>query len=132
VSRGASVDLTLDRDDFTANESSVFVAPGTPGNLVATDNRFTANRTWGLFLENTFPAGALVARNRFTGNDGGGLHLLGTAPSNGPLASGVTVQGNVATGNHGIGIEAPLSIDGGGNRARGNGADPQCVGVVCR
>jgi hypothetical protein len=36
-----------------------------------------------------------------------------------------------AVRNTGWGIYAPNAVDGGGNVARGNGNEPQCVGVVC-
>ncbi|TQL01901.1 hypothetical protein [Cellulomonas sp. SLBN-39] len=45
--------------------------------------------------------------------------------------AGMKVGGNTATGNTGRGIHAPGAQDLGGNTARGNGTEPQCVGVVC-
>ncbi len=41
------------------------------------------------------------------------------------------VTGNAAAFNAGHGIEAYCCVDGGGNRARGNRENPQCVGVAC-
>jgi hypothetical protein len=47
-------------------------------------------------------------------------------------APGTFVRGNIATGNDGLGINAVKAvIDGGNNRASGNGDPRQCVGVVC-
>lgn len=43
----------------------------------------------------------------------------------------VGVGGNDVRGSTGWGIYAPGATDLGGNRAGGNGSDPQCVGVVC-
>ncbi|WP_199421553.1 right-handed parallel beta-helix repeat-containing protein [Actinotalea solisilvae] len=43
----------------------------------------------------------------------------------------VEVQGNAANHNGGQGIVVPHATDLGGNTARGNGVEPQCVGVVC-
>ena len=44
-----------------------------------------------------------------------------------------TVTDNVADSNTGLGINAAeWTIDGGGNRAAGNGDSRQCVGVGCR
>ena len=44
-----------------------------------------------------------------------------------------TVTANTANDNGELGIEAvPGVVDGGGNRARGNGDPRQCVGVTCR
>ncbi|NKY39381.1 right-handed parallel beta-helix repeat-containing protein [Cellulomonas septica] len=39
---------------------------------------------------------------------------------------------NTANYNRGWGIHAPGVVDGGGNKAKGNGNQPQCVGVVCK
>ena len=47
--------------------------------------------------------------------------------------SGSTLTRNEANDNGDLGIEATsATIDGGGNRAAGNGNAAQCVGVVCR
>jgi parallel beta-helix repeat protein len=46
---------------------------------------------------------------------------------------GATVTGNTANDNGDLGIEAPPStIDGGGNRASGNGNPLQCTNVFCQ
>jgi hypothetical protein len=43
-----------------------------------------------------------------------------------------TLTKNVANDNADLGIEAiPGAIDGGGNKASGNGNPAQCVGVAC-
>jgi hypothetical protein len=41
------------------------------------------------------------------------------------------VRANVANYNGDLGIEVIGSIDGGGNRARGNGNPLQCLNVEC-
>jgi hypothetical protein len=47
--------------------------------------------------------------------------------------SGASLTRNEANGNGDLGIEAvPATIDGGGNRATGNGNPAQCIGVQCR
>ena len=47
--------------------------------------------------------------------------------------SGSTLTRNEANDNGDLGIEAvPATIDGRGNRARGNGNPAQCLGVTCR
>jgi parallel beta-helix repeat protein len=47
-------------------------------------------------------------------------------------ARGNELRGNMANANSGHGITAVRgTIDGGGNRARGNRRNPQCVGVRC-
>ena len=46
--------------------------------------------------------------------------------------AGTVVKKNRADGNGDVGIAAVVgTVDGGGNRARGNGGPEQCVGVVC-
>jgi len=48
-------------------------------------------------------------------------------------APGTIVRGNAANNNGDLGIEAVAgTIDGGANKARGNGNPLQCVSVVCR
>ena len=44
----------------------------------------------------------------------------------------MSIGGNSARNNTGWGINAPGATDLGGNTARHNGNEPQCVGVVCR
>jgi hypothetical protein len=48
-------------------------------------------------------------------------------------APGTTVTRNVANANRALGIFAvPGVVDGGGNRAAGNGDPAKCVGISCR
>jgi hypothetical protein len=42
------------------------------------------------------------------------------------------LEKNTANYNAGWGIHAPGVVDGGGNKAKANGNQPQCVGVVCK
>jgi hypothetical protein len=45
----------------------------------------------------------------------------------------VTLTRNVANDNGNLGIQAePSVIDGGGNKAKGNGNPLQCVNVFCK
>jgi hypothetical protein len=47
-------------------------------------------------------------------------------------APGTTLAGNLAAHNHDLGIEAvPGVVDGGGNRAWGNGNPVQCTNISC-
>lgn len=55
-----------------------------------------------------------------------------TVPASLPGRGGLTVLRNRALFNADLGIEAPGVVDGGGNRAVGNGDPRQCVGVDCR
>ena len=47
------------------------------------------------------------------------------------LFSSPTLTSNLVLENAELGIDSPVAIDGGGNRAGGNGDPLQCVGVVC-
>ena len=67
--------------------------------------------------------GALVERNVSNGHLDDGI---------GVQSPGVVIAHNTANDNLDLGIEAvPGVIDGGGNRASGNGNPLQCVNVVC-
>ena len=107
-------------------------------------NAFVRNKT-GLDLEDGF---GTIYRNSFIGNGVG----LASANYSDPFAiatieqnvafyngDGFSITGvgdqlksNTANKNHRWGISAPNAIDLGGNRAAGNGNNPQCVGIVCR
>jgi hypothetical protein len=96
------------------------------------DNWFIANRGPGLAFgpwmrrANGFDPWE-IRRNRFIGNGGDGVDIdaRGTAEEN------LTFADNVAEGNAGQGFVTAGVVDGGGNRARSNGGEPQCVGVSC-
>jgi parallel beta-helix repeat protein len=69
--------------------------------------------------------GTLIQQNTATGNgdDGIGIGLHAERP---------TIRNNTASNNHDYGIQAtPDTVDGGGNKARGNGAADQCEDVTC-
>ena len=67
--------------------------------------------------------GAVIERNLATGNADDGLDVKdGTAD----------VSGNVANQNGDYGIEAVPGVDGGGNKASGNGNPAQCLNVRCK
>ena len=47
-------------------------------------------------------------------------------------AASTTITKNTAVRNTNLGIFAPGALDGGGNKARGNGNPARCIGVVCK
>jgi parallel beta-helix repeat protein len=70
------------------------------------------------------PRGTVIRRNRVigAGDDGFGVE-----------SSRTTLTRNVARNNHNLGINAVEGvIDGGGNRASGNGDARQCLNVACQ
>jgi large repetitive protein len=76
---------------------------------------------------NPAPDGGIVSDNDSSGNNcctnGTGFQIIG---------SGILVTDNTANNNAQYGINtAPGTIDGGGNRASGNGNAQQCVNVTC-
>jgi hypothetical protein len=70
---------------------------------------------------------ALIDRNRSERNGDDGIDVDVTSPT-------VTVSNNFASFNGDLGIEAEPTpaIDGGGNRANGNGNPAQCLNVRCK
>jgi hypothetical protein len=87
------------------------------GNVLLDDHRDD-----GLIVD-PLSTGTRLIRNRSTGfvDDGIDVDAVGTY-----------LEGNRANDNGDLGIEAvPGVVDGGGNRASGNGNGLQCTGVVC-
>ena len=83
------------------------------------DNRFVRNDV--AFVGISDWATVTIEGNEFRRNGDGILSV----------ADGSAVGGNTAVRNERWGIHAPNAVDLGGNRAWGNGNEPQCVGVVC-
>ena len=106
------------------------------------DARFSGGRRQRVQGQRRERAGDRRQRQRAVQVSGNVFKANGFAPgshvdaSGNPLTSGVwagsgTFTGNRAIGNAGHGIEAYGVTDGGANTAKGNGAEPQCIGVVC-
>lgn len=108
-----------------------------------TGNTFTSN---GVGVVGGFELDLRLERSTFrdngtgytTDSDGGPVDTLvrNTFVHNGDAivsdAAELALGRNTANANSGWGIHAPNATDLGGNRAAGNGNDPQCVGVVCQ
>ena len=122
-----SVRTTVDQNTVNAT------GPG-PGICVAhldaptppKDNRITGNITTSKnadgILVDPDATGTLLLRNLAVHSDDG-IDVR---------ASGTTVTLNIANANHNLGIAAvPGVIDGGRNRAAGNGNPAQCINIVC-
>ncbi|ADG75779.1 hypothetical protein Cfla_2896 [Cellulomonas flavigena DSM 20109] len=132
------------RSTFVRNDIGVdsYWVLSIPNELVG--NTFTANGTGvrfdsahGVLTDNTFVRNdvgyegrsedgppyftAALVGNDFRRNGDGILSVVGES----------TLQANTAVANERWGIHAPGAVDLGGNTARGNGNEPQCVGVVC-
>ncbi len=108
---------------FTGNDVAVSLGQGVRSNVH--DNVFRGNRrAIALGSQTTELSAVLLDRNLLVRNTDA-IYLQ--APAN----PGVELKGNRAFQNTGWGIYAPGAVDLGGNVARGNGNQPQCVGVVC-
>jgi hypothetical protein len=91
-------------------------------NLV-TNNVLSSKNGDGIYVDPT-ATGTILRRNLTAGSGNDGIQVQ---------AAGTTITRNTAVHNHNLGIEAVAGvIDGGGNRAAGNGNPLQCTGVICR
>jgi hypothetical protein len=150
VARGSNVRIAhnLIRDEEMGLYPGIQVSGFT--NAVVTGNDVSS--AWAPAIELRNGTGALVARN-FAHDSGQNGIVIGsdasnvglrrnTANANGTWVEGtgiqvdspsVTITGNTANDNGWYGIKAvPGVVDGGGNRASGNGNPAQCVGVRCK
>jgi hypothetical protein len=92
------------------------------GNVVARNHVRGARRA-GISVD-PVPRGTVISRNHVFGSGANGI-LVGS--------SRTTLTHNEARRNHRLGIKAVEGvIDGGGNRASGNGDPRQCVNVECQ
>jgi parallel beta-helix repeat protein len=88
-----------------------------------TRNAILRNGSDGLLVGNYTP-GTVVERNVASENGGDGITALNLE---------TTLTGNTANKNVNLGIEAvPGVIDGGHNRASGNGNPLQCLNIFCK
>jgi large repetitive protein len=135
----ARAELSIDGDRNRIDRNDVQNSP--PGFTLATiripdgvGNLVRGNTVSGAFGDDILVESA-ATETRVVGN-------LATQPEPCPAdlcddgidvdAPGTLIRANVATNNGDLGIEAvPGVIDGGGNRASGNGNPLQCLNVVC-
>lgn len=88
-------------------------------------NQVNSNNSRGIYVAGDAAAGSgnRLVDNTANANNGDGIHVSKAVH---------TLQGNTARNNGGWGVFAdPGNVDGGGNRASGNGQAAQCAGVVC-
>ncbi|MDQ0373853.1 right-handed parallel beta-helix repeat-containing protein [Cellulomonas humilata] len=117
--RGAILRIT----GSTLVGNTTAVVAGRFGGTIAS-NTFRANQTTVAFVTEELWEETVVQDNTFRLN-GDGLLL-----ENAHMEL-VSIGGNDARRNTGWGIYAPGATDLGGNTAKHNGTEPQCVGVVC-
>lgn len=114
---------TISRNSGDLNVFGARLSFGSPGNLLVR-NDFTRSTQNGIWVEDA--PDTILRDNRVTRAAADGI--LVSAPSAGSV---LTRNGAFNNGQLGINAEAPV-VDGGGNRASGNGDPRQCVGVTCR
>ena len=117
----ARADNRVEGNAIERNGTSGVVIGGSPGTLVV-QNTVERNGADGILLSGG-DGGGLVARNlaRRNADDGVDVDVPGT-----------TIARNTANRNGDLGIEAVVGVvDGGGNRAAGNGNPLQCLNVLC-
>jgi hypothetical protein len=130
IHEGVSVDTASRRNAIATSAISTFEFSAPALVVQGAQNRFVGDTvTLSPFASSDTP----VVRIAGLGN-----HLTGNTASGGPfdgidvLAPGNRLLGNVTRDNAALGINAVArTIDGGGNRASGNGDARQCVGVRC-
>jgi parallel beta-helix repeat protein len=106
------------------NGTGIALGPDSVRNVVR-GNEASRNNAGGIVVSGAAEAGTgnLIEQNTASGNNGDGISVSSSVH---------TVSGNVANGNTAWGITAVAgNVDGGGNRASGNGQAEQCTGVVC-
>lgn len=148
---GVYVGWRGDEVRFTHNvvtQAGVGLKLMSPSGGSVADNVFSFNGSAGMRIEKIFvmPGGTVhVERNLYVGN---GFWPRGQVVQNQPADSGLVasmgvLKDNIAYGNAGHGIHAfgaqngpfpdpmPPPVDAGGNTARGNSREPQCVLIQC-
>jgi nitrous oxidase accessory protein NosD len=143
---GLSAHNTIAKNTVTDNDYGIGVADGSTHNLVE-KNDLDGNTYFGVALYSGSPLNtvekndvahtaehgisvsadspnAAVAKNSVSTSGLDGIHVQGAL---------TTITKNTAVDNGNLGIfAAPSSVDGGGNKASGNGNPAQCVGVACK
>ncbi len=117
-----SADNVVDKNALSGNRDfAIALFSGASNNLVEKNDIFTTTRH-GIQV-NADASGSSLEKNNVSTSGLDGIHV--DAPS-------TTLTQNTATRNANLGIFAPGAVDGGGNKASGNGNPAQCVGVVCK
>lgn len=115
------------------------VLSGAVSDVAVVDNRITRTASAGISSTGFAQGTVTISGNR--------VHRSGwratAEPGTEPLRDGISVRadpqfavrhvltGNRVTRSAGHGIDAAGVTDGGGNRARGSGRSPDCIGVAC-
>lgn len=115
-----SDDLTLSRNEVVDYGDGITL-DGSP-RVSLSRNEVRGNAVDGIRVGSQ-ASGTVLDRNVAASNGDDGLDVKD---------SSAAVSRNVANSNGDYGIEAVPGVDGGGNKATGNGNPAQCVNVVCK
>ena len=119
-----SAATTVERNEITGGSNGIRLA--SVREIALLRNHVSGGAADGILATNT--DATLFERNRTQSNGDDGIDV----DSRGQLPGANTLTRNVANFNGDLGIEAVAgTIDGGGNKAKGNGNPAQCVGVAC-
>lgn len=123
---------TLTRNDASRNASTgIAVTNGANNNTVsrntANGNQGAVGEGGGIFVGAS--TGNALIGNVANGNNDSGIEFGEDTPGD---TAGNSLKGNTANRNRNHGIDVVTgTVDGGGNHASGNAAQPQCNNVVC-
>lgn len=121
ISVSAASGALIDRNIVTGSEGVGLAAFDAATGTTFAQNKVSGGSGHGISVHGGSTS-TLVLQNQTWSNSGDGIFTLGTT----------TVTKNTSTYNGLLGINAGSgAIDGGGNRAAGNGDPDQCEGVVC-
>lgn len=142
---GLSSGNQVSKNTVTDNVFGIGVADGSASNVVDKNN-LSGNGAFAIALFGGASSN-LVEKNDILGTAGHGIQVNADT-SNSSLekntvsTSGIdgihveaaltTLTKNTSVRNTNLGIFAPGAVDGGGNKASGNGNPAQCIGVVCK
>jgi hypothetical protein len=113
---------------FIGNDVAMHIGPGVVANVQG--NLFTGNGRGveGHVLDEEWATFNVLLENNYFTRNGDAIYVPDAFLAN---PTGYRLKGNRAIKNTGWGIYAPRATDLGGNVSRGNGQQPQCVGVAC-
>jgi hypothetical protein len=113
---------------FVGNDVAMHMGPGASATVQG--NRFTGNGRGveGHVLDEEWATFNVLLENNYFTRNGDAIYVPDAFLAD---PTGYRLKGNRAIKNTGWGIYAPRATDLGGNVARGNGNQPQCVGVAC-
>jgi hypothetical protein len=113
---------------FVGNDVAMHMGPGASANVQG--NWFTGNGRGveGHVLDEEWATFNVLLENNYFTRNGDAIYVSDAFLAN---PTGYRLKGNRAIRNTGWGIYAPRATDLGGNVSRGNGQQPQCVGVAC-